>query len=251
MVKRAALLSIAVLVTWRCIPDGLDETGLLCSNTRTCSAGWQCIAGACVRDDDVKPIDGGVDAGHDGGTDAGGDAGIDGGLDGGVPIGVNLLFNPDFEEVNSDGGIRGWRGSAGLLTSSNLPFTGLHSARLNGDGGNLSLVTSNDPVRGTVQGQLYCARVFARTQRTSRPIVIALYIRDKDNMGGSTQSSNGTRATLPFDGSWVQVDESLSSLGLGRIDVRVATIDPLDGGETLLLDNAYLMRPDGGSCANP
>lgn len=241
---RAAWAAGAALLFAACVPPSLDETGLRCSSDRPCSEDYFCVAGRCSPD--PAPPDAGADAGRD----AGRDAGLDAGFDAGVPVDVNLLQNPGFEELTSDGGVRAWRASNNaVLSPANQARTGARSTRVSPPGGEvLGLQPTNEPVRGTEQGQLYCARVFVKTNLT-RPFVAVLQIRDRDSQG-VYQSSNGTQLNVA-DGGWVALEESYSSLGLGRLDLRLFSNARVDAGETFLVDDALLFRASKSVCLFP
>ena len=96
-----------------CNPGPLDVLGLRCDDARACGEGAVCFESRCVREGE-GPDAGEPDAGRE-------DAGAP---DSGVPRGVNLLANPGFEELTSDGGVIGWRASTGRV----LTATGGRSA---------------------------------------------------------------------------------------------------------------------------
>jgi hypothetical protein len=242
-----ALLSVSLLAA-ACVPPALDETGRRCSTDRPCSEEYFCVEGRCALD--AAMPDAGVDGGADAGLDGGFDAGADAGFDAGVPIDINLLQNPGFEELTSDGGVRAWRttnnaalvaapqGKSGLRAGKVVPalfdFMGLQP--------------TNEPVKGTEQGQLYCARVYVKSN-LARPFNVVLQIRDRDTLG-TYQSSNGTQLNVS-DGGWVSLEEAYSSLGLGRLDIRLSSTGRADAGETLLVDDALLFRSSKSVCRFP
>jgi hypothetical protein len=237
-----ALPCLALLAA-ACVPPALDETGLRCSAERPCSEDYFCVERRCSLDAAVP--DAGFDAGFDGGLDAGADAG----RDAGVPFDVNLLQNPGFEELAAGGGVRAWRATSGGALVTAAGRSGLRAGKVvPALFESLGLQPSDEPVTDAKQGQLYCARVYVKTDIT-RAFNAVLQIRDR-YPSGVYESSNGTTRNVA-DGGWVALEESYSTLGLGLLDIRVGSTARTDAGDTILVDDALLFRSSKPTCVFP
>lgn len=250
-----------------CVPGPLDETGKQCSSERPCGATFRCVNGRCQDEladagatsmdaglPDAGPADAGGDggpegdAGLDAGTDAGVDAGLDAGTDGGeYPVDVNLLANPGFELVTSDGGVRNWRATSGVLGAGTPGRTGTWAGRLSTQNAT-SPVMQSDTVPGrTAFGMLFCAEAWVRHDLDAGPSV-TLTIRDRFSDGG-IDGSNGGSATIQR-GAWRRLREQYVSFGGGSVDVRVST-SRVDPDASVLLDDMLLFRSSGTACVFP
>ncbi len=196
--------------------------------------------------DELPEVDAGLDAGFDAGFDAGVDAGIDAGvLDAGIPVDVNLLANPGFEALSSDGGVVGWRAGTGRLQSSPEERSGNRAARLysSGVGQQMVMVPSVDQ-QGTEQGMLFCASIWVRAE-SDAGVDVTLTLRDRYADGGF-DSTAGVRFTAR-DG-WAQVKEQHLSFGQSTLQLRLQSSTRFDAGLGFLVDDAVLMRSSTSSC---
>lgn len=215
--------------------------------------------------------DAGADAGPDaGGPDAGADAGpadagsadagaLDGGLpdggevdaglddDAGYPADVNLLANPGFELITSDGGVRNWRASAGVLMTGVPGRSGARAARLFTSTATSPGMQSDIAPGQTSFGMLFCAEAWVRHELDAGPAV-TLIIRDRFNDGGIDGSNGGSATIQP--GAWRRLREQYLSFGGGRVDVRVTTTR-VEPDASVLVDDVLLFRASGSACVFP
>jgi rhodanese-related sulfurtransferase len=233
----------------------IDLEGLRCDDARPCGEGFECHEGVCVLEGSVIEVDAGIDAGVDAGfdagqPDAGGDAGVDGGIDAGfdagLPRGVNLLQNPGFESVTSDGGVSAWRASTGrLLRADGIAHAGNRSARFQSSSmAQLPVLIPTTDTRGAELGMLFCASVWMRGDEDAG-VDLTLTIRDRFFDGG-TATSSGTRLTVRSQ--WVQLKEEYASIGTSDIQLRVTSNTRLDAGEGVWVDDAWLSVAQNGVC---
>ena len=251
-------LHLVVLMAAACVPGPLDETGKQCSALRPCGEGFTCVDLICQDAAfDAGLPDAGLDAGAgdagdagltDAGNDAGaGDGGADAGVDSGFPFGVNLLANPGFELVTSDGGERFWRATTGALSAASPARTGLWSGRLTVTSAANPAVQSEVVGGETTVGMFFCAEAWVRHDLDAGPTV-TMTIRDRYTDAG-IDSSNGAQPTL-VRGEWRRVEEKWQSYGNAGIDVRFTT-SRLDPDASVLIDSVVLMRMPGTTCVFP
>ena len=204
----------------------LDVNGLRCTENRSCGEGFTCFEERCYREGEVPEEDAGIDAGMP---------------DAGIPRGVNLLSNPGFEQLTSDGGVASWRATTGRL----LPADGGRSARLQSTGfqQTMVLIPTNDEL-GPELGMLFCASLWVRSD-TDAGVDVTLAIRDRFFDGGVSTSS-GTRATIRT--SWVQLKEEFATIGQSTLQLRLTTNSRFDGGDGLYVDDGWLSRAETGGC---
>ncbi|MFT3711414.1 MAG: hypothetical protein QM817_27590 [Archangium sp.] len=238
-----------------CELEPIDLEGLRCDDARPCGDGFQCIDAVCIADEhvmaedagrDAGSIDAGRDAGFDAGVDAGTDAGtIDAGFDAGVPRGVNLINNPGFESLTSDGGVSSWRASTGRLIPVDGGHSGARAARLQSTALQQQMVMfPNNDVAGAELGMLFCGSLWIRSD-TDAGVDLTLTIRDRFFDGG-TATSSGTRVTVRD--SWVQVKEEYASIGVSTIQLRLTANSRFDAGDGVYVDDAWLSRANVGGC---
>lgn len=264
-VASRALAAVGLISLLACDPGPLDLTGLRCDDARPCGDGWFCHQGSCLADG--TPVDAGVDAGFDGGMDAGTDAGVDGGadagadagldggddagvdagpVDAGIPLDVNLLANPGFESIRSDGGVNSWRASPGLLVTTTTRRSGSRAARLESTSSQQQpVLLPSSPTPGTELGMLFCARIWVRGEPDAG-VDVTLTIRDRLADGG-IQSSAGMRVNN-IQGTWRELREEHVSFGGGSIEFRLASASRFDAGDGLYVDDAQLFRTSATVC---
>ncbi|MDP2272595.1 MAG: hypothetical protein Q8N23_24710 [Archangium sp.] len=218
----------------------LDVNGLRCTDDRACGDGFTCFEERCYRDGEVPEEDAGVE-------DAGFDAGpVDSGTpDAGIPRGVNLLSNPGFEQLTSDGGVSSWRASTGRLLPADGGHGGVRSARLQSTGfqQTMVLIPLNDEL-GPELGMLFCASLWVRSDADAG-VDVTLAIRDRFFDGGVSTSS-GTRATIRTN--WVQLKEEFATIGQSTLQLRLTTNSRFDGGDGLYVDDGWLSRAETSGC---
>lgn len=241
--ERGRPLLLLLLVS-SCQLGPLDLTGLRCAEARPCGEGFTCIDEHCVPDSEV------VDAGEaDAGIDDAGseDAGTEdaGTPDAGIPRGVNLLSNPGFEQLTSDGGVSAWRASTGRFLPLDGGHLGNRSGRLQSSAfqQNMVLIPATD-VAGPELGMLFCASVWLRAD-TDAGVDITLAIRDRFFDGG-TSTSSGTRVTVR--NTWVQVKEEFATIGTSTLQFRVTANSRFDAGDGFAVDDAWLSRAEPSGC---
>jgi hypothetical protein len=254
----AFLVPALALALFACDPGPLDLTGRRCDGSRACGEGWFCHQGVCLSNG--TDIDAGRDAGVDGGLDAGGgDAGVDGGLDAGlddggadagfdagIPFDVNLLANPGFESIQSDGGVSSWRASPGLLRTSSTMRSGNRGAWLASTGAQQQpALLPSSPTPGTELGMLFCARIWVRGPDDGG-VDVTLTIRDRLSDGG-IQPSAGMRINN-IGATWRQLREEHVSFGGGSIELRLVSNSRLDAGDGFFVDDAELFRSSAPVC---
>lgn len=251
---RRQIVALFALVAG-CELSPIDLEGLRCDDARPCGDGYQCIDAVCVADENVMPRDAGTDAGRDAGSiDAGRDAGIDAGtdagmsdagFDAGVPRGVNLLSNPGFESLLSDGGVASWRASTGRMLPVSGGHSGARAGRLQSTALQQQMVMfPNNDVAGAELGMLFCGSLWVRGD-TDAGVDFTLTIRDRFFDGG-TATSSGTRITVRD--SWVQVKEEYASIGVSTIQLRLTANSRFDAGDGVSVDDGWLSVADGGGC---
>ena len=269
--RQAERWGALVVLALGCVPGPLDETGKQCSAARPCGDTYVCLSGRCVDalfdaglERDAGPDGGAHDAGLDGGArdaglDGGADAGQDGGAqdagdadaglddDAGYPVDVNLLANPGFELVTTDGGVRNWRATAGVLVSGVPGRGGARAARLFTSTATSPAMQSDVAPGQTSFGMLFCAEAWVRHDVDAGPTV-SLVIRDRFNDGG-VDGSNGGSATIQ-PGAWRRLREQYVSFGGGRVDVRVST-SRVEPDASVLVDDVLLFRAAGSACVFP
>ncbi len=266
-----------------CVPGPLDETGKQCSELRPCGEGFSCHEAVCqdaafdaglvpdagvdAGDDagldagaDAGEVDAGVDAGVDGGADAGTDAGlvrdagVDAGSDGGddaddsgIPFDTNLLLNPGFETITSDGGVRFWRATTGVLATAAPGRSGQRAARLIATSGSSPSMQSDQVGITTTFAMLFCAEAWVRHDVDGGTASVGLTIRDRYRDGGI--DSSGGASTAPPAGQWRRIREQWLSYGNAAIDVRFTTsrVDL----NSVLIDDVALFRSRGSTCVYP
>jgi len=224
----------------------LDVNGLRCSDDRSCGDGYVCANEYCYREGEVPEEDAGVDAGTDAGTDAGIDAGFDAGTpDAGIPRGVNLLSNPGFEQLTSDGGVSSWRATTGRFLTADGGHGGARSGRLQSTGfQQLPVLVPNNDVVGPELGMLFCASLWVRSD-SDAGVDVTLAIRDRFFDGGVSTSS-GTRLTVR--NNWVQFKEEFATIGTSTVQFRLFANSRFDAGDGLYVDDAWLSRAATTGC---
>lgn len=260
--RRSLALAIGLSLLSACELAPLDVTGLRCDDARPCGEGFECIEAVCVSEDalldagtdagprDAGARDAGVDAGVDGGTDAGFDGGTDAGVDAGppdagLPRGLNLLANPGFESVTSDGGVSQWRATTGRLLASAPGHAGNRAARVQSTAFQQQMVmVPNSDVPGAELGMLFCGSLWLRSD-SDAGVDLTLTIRDRFFDGG-TATSSGSRVTVR--NTWVQVKEEYASIGVSTIQFRLTANSRFDGGDGVYVDDAWLSVADIGGC---
>lgn len=208
----------ALLLVGGCELDPLDLVGRHCDSTRGCGDGLECVEGECV----LHRKDGGV---HPPPVDAG--------------FGLNLLANPGFEDLGIDGGLAGWKPSAGqLFQTADSRRDGGHSARLQAGGVAPSLLS--DPVQGKGL-QSYCASAWVHTELDAGYDAV-LQVRERFPDGGARGSNSTGFARGRPDGGWIRLLESFTPFDDNLIDVRVFTSVKPPLGESLFIDDVQLWR---------
>jgi hypothetical protein len=222
MVKPALELVAFLALGAACFPPPLDETGLLCDDTRPCDTDYQCFDNVCYRV-------GEVDAGPD-----------------------NWLTNPSFEQLN-DAGTQaiGWvRGGTGnLLIDRAQARTGLNSAKLLAfDGGSPNVLTRPAPVLATLPNQTWCARAYIKANTDDGGVAGLITVREALDDGGTLMDYPGPR-TRAGTQDWVMVNAKATTMGAPKLDVRVGfTPKPADGTQWLWVDDVQLKRSIDGTC---
>jgi hypothetical protein len=226
MVRFVAVVGVLGVGAFACFPPPLDETGLLCDDTRPCDTGYLCFDGVCGRL-------GEIDAGPD-----------------------NWIANPSFELFNDPGPApldwqRAGPGQATLIADNARAHTGLRSARLSSaDGGAPSLLTNPPPVLGTQDQQVWCARAFVQSNSADGGILTALFVRERDDTGTVVNENTPARPSAPVD-QWLEVDERFICVGAARLDVRVAFGRASTPVDLLWVDDVQLKRSVDGTCVWP
>jgi hypothetical protein len=226
MVRAAAAFALAALLAVACFPPPLDETGLLCDDTRPCDTGYFCFDGVCGKL-------GEIDAGPD-----------------------NWISNPSFELLIDAGtALLDWQrtgpGQSTLIADNVRAHTGLHSARLSSnDGGSPSVLTNPPPVLGTRDQQVWCARAFVQSNSDDGGVTAALFVRERDDAGTPVNQNTPTRPPVPTQ-RWLELDERFIAVGASRLDVRVGFGAAADLGDFLWVDDVQLRRSVDGNCSWP
>lgn len=239
------LLLLLLLTSCELAP--LDISGLRCNDARPCGEGHVCVDELCVREgevpdagpEDAGPEDAGVDAGiEDAGTDAGPP-------DAGIPRGVNLLENPGFEDLTSDGGVVGWRASTGRFLFADGGHSGVRSGRLQSSGFQQTpvLIPNNDEP-GPELGMLFCASLWVRSD-SDAGVDVTLAMRDRFFDGGVSTSS-GTRVTVR--NNWVFMKEEFATIGVSTLQFRLSANSRFDAGDGVYVDDAWLSRAETTGC---
>lgn len=224
--RPATALLFAAALGVACFPPPLDETGLLCDDTRPCDTGYFCFDGVCGR---LGEIDGGPD---------------------------NWILNPSFELLNDAGtALLDWQragaGQVTLVSDNALAHTGLHSARLtSSDGGTPAVLTNPAPVLRTHDQQVWCARAFVQSNSLDGGVTAALFVRERDDAGTTVNDNTPSRPPVP-SGRWLEVDERFIAVGAPRLDVRVSFGAAAHSGDALWVDDVQLRRSVDGNCAWP
>lgn len=205
----------------------LEVAGLRCEDARPCGEGLVCFESRCVREvPDAGDVDSGVP-------------------DAGIPRAVNLLVNPGFEQLMTDGGVTGWRATNGRIVAAPGGRSGIRSGRLQSTGAQQALVlVPNTDVDGPELGMLFCASLWLRGD-TDAGVDVTLAVRDRFFDGGVSTSS-GTRITVRAD--WVQVKEEFATIGTSTIQLRLTTNARFDAGEGMFIDDAWLSRAETTGC---
>jgi hypothetical protein len=219
MVKRA-LPFAAVALAVACFPPPLDETFLLCDDTRPCDTGYQCYDDLCQRI-------GEVDAGPD-----------------------NWLLNPSFENTNDAGtqALNWARGGTGSAIVSKLQaHTGILSELVFSiDGGNPQTVSVPPPVNETLAGQTWCARVWVKANVDDGGVTGQIVIRERSDAGSMDYPGTRLRAGTQ---SWVMVQTQMKKLVTpSTLEVRIGPGVKLDVGQLLWVDDAQLKRSLDETC---
>ena len=223
-------IGVVCLLVSACELAPLDVNGLRCTDERSCGDGFTCFEERCYRDGEV-PQDAGID---DSGTP-----------DAGLPRGVNLLSNPGFEQLTSDGGVSSWRPGTGRLFPVDGGHAGFRSARLQSTGFQQTMVlTPANDEPGPELGMLFCASLWVRAD-TDAGVEVTLAIRDRFFDGGVSTSS-GTRVTIRT--TWVQLREEFATIGQSTLQLRLTTNSRFDGGDGVSVDDGWLSRAETTGC---
>ncbi len=235
-VRGLRLVPLLILLTG-CELAPLDVNGLRCTEARPCGEGFVCFEDRCYRDGEVPESDAGpADAGSEE------DAGTP---DAGIPRGVNLLSNPGFEQVTSDGGVVAWRAGTGRIFPTDGGHSGARSARLQSTSFQQTpqLLPSND-LDGPELGMLFCSSIWVRSD-SDAGVDVTLALRDRFFDGGSSTSS-GTRITVRT--SWVQLKEEFATIGTSTLQFRLTANSKFDAGDGVFVDDAFLSRAQTTVC---
>jgi hypothetical protein len=213
---------VLALLLAACFPPPLDESGRRCDVMHTCSSGFLCFDGVCLKPEDV-------DAGPD-----------------------NWIDNGGFERLTDAGEPIGWRSlpaaSGGDLdSSSTYHYEGVRSVRLfSPDGGDQPGVQQSAAnVRNTVFGQIWCARAAARSNQDAG-LIVRLFVRERDDAGVvvGENTPNSPRAGP----EWIVLEEKYSAEGAARMDVRVVNGNRIRKQDWLWVDDIRLKRSPNTEC---
>jgi hypothetical protein len=220
MVRLALAFAAVVALAVACFPPPLDETFLLCDDTRPCDTGYQCYDDLCQRI-------GEVDAGPD-----------------------NWLQNPGFENTNDAGNValnwaRGGNGSA--ILSKVQAHSGINSELVFSlDGGNPVTFSVPPPVNATLAGQTWCARAWVKSNTDDGGVGGTIYIRERDDAG--VRDYPGTRLRAGSQ-AWVMITTQMKKLVTpSTLEVRIGPGLKPDPSQLLWVDDAQLKRSLDETC---
>jgi hypothetical protein len=221
MVRLSLAFVAVVALAVACFPPPLDETFLLCDDTRPCDTGYVCFDGLCQHTGEV-------------------DAGLD-----------NWLLNPSFENTNDAGTqalnwARGGNGSA--FVSKQQAHTGILSELVFSiDGGNPQTVSVPTPVINTLAGQTWCARAWVKGNTDDGGVTGSISIRERDYDGGYRDNVGPRQRAGTQD--WVMVTTQVTKGATpSTLEVRIGFGLKPDPSQLLWVDDAQLKRSLDETC---
>lgn len=209
-----------VAVAAACTLAPLDLTGLQCDEVRNdCGPELVCLDGQCA----ARPFDD---------------------PDASIHFDENLLLNPGFETLRTDGGVDSWKVGAGRLVTSGVAHSGQRSAKVYSVTVQQPTLSPSVPIAGAATGMTFCATAWVRSE-VPEGMDLTLFIRE-NFLDGGIKSSSGFKVP-DVKSSWVKLHEQFGAVGEGSVEVRVSSAK-VDAGYSFLVDDAALYRPDSGTC---
>lgn len=216
-VRAAALAGAVALAAAACQLGALDLVGKKCSQDRPCGDGFACWEGACVSLEGIQD------------------------LDAGLPYWTNLVTNPGFELLDNTGSLLGWRTVQGKAVPWQPAYGGNFATKVHATTktGQNPLLYQQEPVAGTSEGDVYCAKAWLRTD-LDETFKIGMTVRDLYPDAGL--HSFVRVDTVVTSAQWTESKASIPVAGDGLIDVRFQSLKNLDAGEGYLVDDVQLYR---------